>query len=221
MFPLNIVWYHQPAADRLISASLLTFPGTWKQNWESVWQRLREETAEVITWFHLSWFWFKKGRACHKRKKKEKNNNPTEKRSERTETHSERRDALNKKRWRQLITPHSNEIKWHREAMEERSARRNTNKKNYLLTVFSLLFCGFNQPRRHDSVSDTRQTRRRRADTERLMAPHATHAMLADYPRCLYSHMRSIWILTPPKTCVSPRPSVCHPATPRQQHTRN
>lgn len=129
MFPLNIVWYHQPAADRLISASLLTFPGTWKQNWESVWQRLREETAEVITWFHLSWFWFKKGRACHKRKKKEKNNNPTEKRSERTETHSERRDALNKKRWRQLITPHSNEIKWHREAMEESSARRNTNKK--------------------------------------------------------------------------------------------
>lgn len=78
----------------------------------------RIDTAKVITWFHLSWFWFKKGRVCQKNSKRSPVSIPCQiftERSERgMETQNERGDKLNKERQRHWITPHANNMNGHK-----------------------------------------------------------------------------------------------------------
>lgn len=130
------------------------------------------------------------------------------------EGHNKRRDALNKKRWRQLITPHSKEIKWSdREARERGEISQTEHKQNITSTRFFMVILWFLISAENMTVNLTpdRHGRRRQADTQRLMAPHATHATLADYPRCLYSHMRSVWILNSSKNMCQPSPICLSP----------
>lgn len=89
-------------------------------NWQNGWEPGGGPTAEVITWFCLSWFWFKKGRVCQKKtKKKNSGRSPVSIQSQIFVKRTKGRDGNKKwverywtKRERRWSTPHASEIKW-------------------------------------------------------------------------------------------------------------
>lgn len=54
----------------LVSFQRVEFHRPWakkrKKKWKNEWEGVRRNAAKVITWFRLSWFWFKRGRVCQR-----------------------------------------------------------------------------------------------------------------------------------------------------------
>lgn len=124
-----------------------------EHNWQNVWQKQTKETAaKIITSFHLSQFWFKKGRACHKSKRRKNRRagpllpQTSAKTWWKEAGEGQRTKWKNKERWRQWIAPQSNEIKQSDTRSERKRGEINQTthlNKKWSPTVFSLLFCGF------------------------------------------------------------------------------
>lgn len=129
---------------------------------QGTWERVKKSKEEKNRWAVplLSQF---SARTLRKERKREKDGGP---------------EWKNKERWRQWITPNSNEIKQSDTEEQETENRnqpdRKLKQKNYLTLFFHRYFVVFIQPRKH-SVSDTDRHRRgRQADTERLMGTEST-----------------------------------------------
>lgn len=99
-------------------------------NLGQIWQDGRvgegRNAAEVITWFRLSWFWFKRGRVCQKISRRSPVSVPRQnfffffalkKSKGGTETQNERRDAEQRGIETVKHTPRQwNKVSWHKEA---------------------------------------------------------------------------------------------------------
>lgn len=93
-------------------------------NWQNGWEPGGGPTAEVITWFCLSWFWFKKGRVCQKKTKKKQralsclNSKPDFCKENQREGWKQKMsgEILNKERETLKYTPCQwNKVNWHKE----------------------------------------------------------------------------------------------------------
>lgn len=169
---------------------------------QGTWERVKKSKEEKNRWAVplLSQF---SARTLRKERKREKDGGP---------------EWKNKERWRQWITPNSNEIKQSDTEEQETENRNQPDRKLkqkitshcFFIVILWFLFSLENTVylTQTGTEEEDRQTQR---GLWVPRAPPATHAMLADYPRCLYSHMRSIWILNsknmcqPLPICLSPR----------------
>lgn len=121
-----------------------------EHNWQNLWQKQTEETAaEIITSFHLSRFWFEKGKACDKSKRGGKNRWAGPVLSQygaetlRKVAKEGRRPRTKAQREMKTIPPRSNEIKQSDTEKREINQTEHLNKKLPRAVIFPSLFCGF------------------------------------------------------------------------------
>lgn len=99
-----------------VSSERVEFLRPWAQS-SNGWEGASKNTAQVITWLCLGWFWFKRGRACQRNSRLSPVSIPRQMEEEEAGDGWKRRQKgegkkWNKERWRQWFPPRANKMKW-------------------------------------------------------------------------------------------------------------